>query len=238
MLLFLLRHADPVYEPDDITTLGLRQAEALAYRLSKNGIDKIYSSSSNRAIRTALPTSKKTKREIEVLDWANEKHLWLDLTVKKSDGGLTWCFSDKDFIEFFQTEEIRTLGARWYEHKAFSASNYKSAMQRIDKEADLFLENLGYRHSRERGGYIPLKPNDSRVAFFAHHGFGVAFLSSILDIPFPTFATRFDISHSGMTVVDFSGEGNLIVPKILQLSNDSHLYKFGIPTKYNNYLEF
>ncbi len=238
MLLFLLRHADPIYEPDDITPLGERQAQALAQRLAEKGLDKIYSSSSNRAIKTAIPTSKRTRKEIEVLDWANEALLWKDLTVKNDQGKRVWCFQDKSFIEFFQRKEIKEMGVNWYEHSAFSGSNYKSAMERIDREADAFLEKLGYRHDRGRGGFIKIKPNDDRVALFAHHGFGVTFLSSILDIPFPAFVTHFDLSHSSMTVIEFDNSSDLVVPKVLQLSNDSHLYRSGIPTKYNNYISF
>ena len=50
MLLFFLRHADPIYSPDQLTPLGHRQAEALAKRLSAYGLDRIYSSTAKRAM--------------------------------------------------------------------------------------------------------------------------------------------------------------------------------------------
>ena len=53
MLLYYIRHGDPVYEPDSLTALGHRQAEAVAKRLALHGMDKIYCSSSNRAVLTA-----------------------------------------------------------------------------------------------------------------------------------------------------------------------------------------
>ena len=66
-------------------------------------------------------------------------------------------------------------------------------------------------------------------------GFGLAFLGCVLDIPYNDFCTRFDFGHSGMTGIEFSAtKGELCVPKILQLSNDSHLYKEGLATKYQN----
>ena len=56
MLLFYLRHGDPTYNPDALTPLGHRQAEALAKRLSVYGLDKIYASTSIRAMqRHSLP---------------------------------------------------------------------------------------------------------------------------------------------------------------------------------------
>ena len=35
MLLFYLRHGDPIYSPDSLTALGERQAEALGRRLAQ-----------------------------------------------------------------------------------------------------------------------------------------------------------------------------------------------------------
>lgn len=43
-----------------------------------------------------------------------------------------------------------------------------------------------------------------------------------------------DISHSGMTVVEFKEDSEgVCIPKLLMLSNDSHLYREGLPTSYN-----
>ena len=42
MLLFLIRHGDPIYEPDSLTPLGKKQAEALAKRLALYGIDRVF----------------------------------------------------------------------------------------------------------------------------------------------------------------------------------------------------
>ena len=54
MLLFFLRHGDPIYDPDSLTELGRRQAEALGRRLAAYGLDRIFVSTSNRAVETAL----------------------------------------------------------------------------------------------------------------------------------------------------------------------------------------
>lgn len=57
MLLFYIRHGDPTYNPDELTPLGKRQAEAAAKRLALYGIDRIFASTSNRAIQTAQPSA-------------------------------------------------------------------------------------------------------------------------------------------------------------------------------------
>ena len=76
MLIYYIRHGDPVYDPDSLTELGKRQAEAIGKRLAGVDIGKIYASSSNRAIQTATPLSEMSKKEITVLDWCNEGYVW------------------------------------------------------------------------------------------------------------------------------------------------------------------
>ena len=82
MLLYYVRHGDPIYDPDQLTPLGKRQAEAVARRLARYGLDEIYVSSSTRAKQTAAPTCEILKKEPVVLDWTNEAYAWRQLTVK------------------------------------------------------------------------------------------------------------------------------------------------------------
>ena len=42
MLLFYVRHGDPIYKPDSLTELGKNQAEALVSRMKEYNPDKIY----------------------------------------------------------------------------------------------------------------------------------------------------------------------------------------------------
>lgn len=233
MILYYLRHGDPIYNPDSLTPLGQEQAKALAKRLALYGIDEIYSSDSNRAMQTAEPTCQLLKKEKKLCPWANEGVAWREFTVRNEEGNVRWGFHHKPTAEFFNSSEIRELGLKWYEHPFFEGTNFKAGMLRVHNDVDEFLLSHGYRHHREEGYYEAVEPNDKRVALFAHQGFGMAFLSSVLDIPYPLFCTHFDLSHSSMTVIKFDGNGK-IYPQILQLSNDSHLYKDGLLTGYNN----
>ena len=49
MLLYIIRHGDPNYNPDSLTERGKLQAAALAKRLARYGVDRIYSSPLKRA---------------------------------------------------------------------------------------------------------------------------------------------------------------------------------------------
>ena len=238
MLLFYVRHGDPIYSPDSLTPLGERQAEAVAKRLALYGIDKIYSSTSNRAILTAKPTAELVKKTPELLDFANEAHAWTQITAKLEDGSRRWLFHSAEHRKMFNTEEFIALGHRWYEHPEFEDGTFEMGMNRILTESNAFLASLGYEHIGRTGAYKVTEDNNSRVAFFAHQGFGLAFLSTILDIPYPHFCTHFDMTHTGVTVIEFKNENGFAYPKILTLSSDSHLYREGLPTKYNGALYF
>ena len=238
MLLFYVRHGDPIYIPDSLTPLGQRQAEAVGKRLALYGIDEIYASTSQRAISTAEPCAQIMKKEITTLDFANENHAWRELTVIGDNGERTWLFSDKKINALFNTEQMQALRFKWYEHPEIKSGNYKLGIERIKREGDAFLRTLGYEHEGTSGRYKILKSSEKRVALFAHAGFGLAFLSTLLDIPYPMFSTHFDVCHTGLTVIKFEERDGYAYPKVLTLSSDSHLYREGLPTRYNNEIAF
>lgn len=237
MLFFYVRHGDPIYSPDELTPLGRRQAEAVSKRLAMHGIDRIYASTSNRAMQTAQPTCEILKKEMTLLDFANESHAWQELAVEY-EGRRSWLFQNKRFLELFTTKEIRDLGDKWYEHPEFAKYDLKKGLDRVSDESDKFFAELGYEHDRLTGKYKITRPNNERVALFAHQGFGIAFLSAVLDIPYPMIGKHFDMCHTGVTVIEFADRGGYAIPKVLTLSSDSHIYREGLPTNYNNYIRF
>jgi broad specificity phosphatase PhoE len=132
---------------------------------------------------------------------------------------------------------MRELGAAWYTHPALTR-DFLPGIERVNREVDEFFLSLGYRHDRENGRFEAVAPTEERIALFAHQGFGMAFFSSLLDIPYPFFSTHFDMGHTGMTVIDFTEFCGFVYPKVLQLANDSHLYRDGILTGYQNRIRF
>lgn len=238
MLFFYIRHGDPIYNPDSLTPLGERQAEAVGKRLALYGIDKIYSSTSNRAYLTAKPAAELLHKEIEQLDFAKEGYAWGELTMIDADEKRRWFFQNSVTRRLLVSDEIRALGDKWYEHPAFKDTKARAGIERITAASDEFFKNLGYEHIAGTGTYKVVNENNDRVALFAHQGFGLAFFSCLLDIPYPQFAMHFDMSHSGVTVVEFRNENGISIPKILTFANDSHLYREGLPTRYNNEIYF
>ena len=108
MLFFYVRHGDPIYAPDSLTELGQRQADSVAKRLSQYGIDRVYSSTSNRAILTAKPSCELNKLEMELVDFANEAHAWKDFTIERN-GNRNWIFFDSEIKDLFSSISVSTF---------------------------------------------------------------------------------------------------------------------------------
>lgn len=237
MLLFYIRHGQPIYDPDCLTELGVKQAEALAERLKNSQIDAIYSSTSGRATQTAEATARALNMDIVPLDWAHEIHAW-DNMYMNVNGKKEFAFLLPQVRTSFVSEEVRALDKDWAKHGDYKDTNFGDFEKTISSQVDDFLLGLGYEHLRDENRYRVVNDNDKRIALFAHQGIGMSVLSQILDIPYPMFAAHFDMSHTGMTVIEFKSENGYCIPKMLQLSNDAHLYKEDLMTGYNGILKF
>lgn len=240
MLLAYIRHGQPIYNPDSLTPEGHIQADAISKRLAKFGIDRVFASSSNRALQTAQPTAKACGKEIEILDWLNEGHAWENGSVVLQDGkNRRFGFQVPECLRKFLSPEVVALGARWHEHPSFSDTKFHDYIPLVDFEVDRFIESLGYVHDRENHIYHPRRPSNDHIAVFAHEGMGGFFLSSLLDIPYPLFASHFFIGWSTLSLISFNinvlGD---VVPLVQTLGNDSHLYREGLSTMQQNNIEY
>lgn len=229
MLLYYIRHGEPIYNPDSLTEVGEQQAKALSHRLARYGLDEIYASTSNRARLTAAPTARALGKEVGLLDFANEGHAWRALSFEEN-GHRLWPFQSGATRKRFSEPDVIAAGFDWY--KLPDLAWCEEGISRIAREADAFLASLGYEHIVGTGSYRVKEKNEKRVALFAHQGFGMVFLSHLLDIPYPAFCVRFDLLHSGLTVIRFREENGLAFPKVLTLSNDAHLYEGNVPLAY------
>lgn len=238
MLLFYIRHGDPIYNPDTLTDLGKRQAEAVARRLSLYGLDRIYSSTSTRARLTAEPTAQILKKDVTELDWCKEHYAYQELSVQRDDCKPKWIFADEELRSIFVSNEVAALGHQWWKHPALSDPRFRSGYERIRDNTYAFLAEQGYVFDAQSGTYRATRENNQRIALFAHQGFGTAFMSALLNIPYPMYCTRFDMGHTGVTVIEFPDKIGPVIPTVLTLSNDSHIYRDGLPTNYQNRIRF
>ena len=235
MLLYIIRHADPIYDPDSLTKKGLRQAEAVGRRLATRHFDRIYSSPMIRAQQTAQPLSELTGLPVQIEEWASEALAWNDLSCAGPDGRHGWSFALASRTAMRREESLR-IGDDWHTLPEFSQINGKAGYQRIIDASDDFLSRQGY--VREGRVYRAERPNDERVALFCHQGFGITWISHLLQIPPHIMWTSFDITHSGVTIIRFANQPDgYSVPQCLCLSDISHIYGENLPMMYVNEIE-
>lgn len=72
MRFIIVRHGDPYYSIDSLTSKGWKEAELLSDRLTKLDVKNFYCSPLGRAKDTAKATLKKLNRKAKTLDWARE----------------------------------------------------------------------------------------------------------------------------------------------------------------------
>lgn len=228
MILYYVRHGEPNYEHDCLTEKGKKQAKAVAGLLKELHVDKVYASTMGRATETAMPTAEAFNLPIIPCPWAREDLAWKNYTVKVRDG-TTWIFWADKWLDEFGSKETQEKGYEFYKLPVYKETNLPIGIPLTDKNVDEFMLSLGYRHDRVNKCYVEERKNDEHVALFAHHGFGLAFMSSLMDIPYSFSALRMDMCHTGLTTIIFEPATNgKIYPKILHLSDDAHLYKEGL----------
>lgn len=236
MLLFLIRHGDPVYAPDSLTPKGKLQAQALAKRFAVHGLDKIFASPMIRAQETARPTSEMLSIPIQIEEWASEDLAWKEFTVKYSGDYIHWLFFRQN-TEFLQNGDELLGNGNWQDGKSVQELDVKACYKRLEAASDAFLERLGYK--REGYGlYKILRPSEERVALFCHQGVTLLLVPYLLGIPPHLFWSSFDVNHTGVSVFEFRNNPNGITsPKCISFSDCSHLLNEGLPYQFQNEID-
>lgn len=227
MLLYIVRHGDPDYPTDSLVPRGVLQAESVAKRLAKVGIDRIFTSPMGRARQTAEPLCKLSGMDYQVEEWTRE----IAMITQYPDG-------EKKSIAMMKNTYVRENGG-WdlsashaLDGPVFQNTDMAEKIAYIEKEGRAFLEKLGYKE--EDGNYRILWPNEEKVVLFCHGNFSKVWLSCLLKVPFHIMNSSFGISHTGVTVLRFMNhEDGITAPRCLCFDDLSHLYAHGPDMLYN-----
>ena len=234
MLLYIIRHGLPDYSTDSLKPCGELQAREIARRLAVHGLDAVYSSPMGRARQTAQPTCDLLGLEMQIEPVFSEELAWKWFTYTRPDGHPDWGFRRKELTvgsdEAYASRDSFCHG--FYGDDEAARAGYAQ----LCAASDDFIGRLGYRRTGPGNRYAALRPNDRRVALFCHQGLGLHLLSHLLHIPPHIFTSTFDISHTGLSIVEFSGEDS-VYPVCLCLSDLSHVYAGRLPMKYHGVLD-
>lgn len=233
MLLYIVRHGDPIYVTDTLTERGKLQAEAVGKRMYDAGIDRIFSSPMGRAMETAEPACRLLGLTKNIEEWAHE--IGDERLTPYPDGKLKSISTLQNTI-YRENGNIDLSYEKTYECTGINESSMKSAMEYIIKNGNDFLERLGYRE--ENGVYRILRNNEEKVALFCHAAFGRAWISYLLHIPLHIMWSSFEYTHTGVTVIEFkNNENGFTAPNCLCYSDMSHLYAEGLDMIHDNRTE-
>ena len=233
MLLYIVRHGDPIYETDSLTERGKLQAEAVGKRMFDAKIDKIFSSPYGRAKETADPACRLLGLEKQIEEWTHEIE---DERLTPFPDGKMKSITLVQNTYYLENGNIDLPYERSFECTGINQSNMKDAVKYIEENGKIFLEKLGYKE--ENGIYRILRPNEEKVALFCHAAFSRAWLSVLLHIPLHIMWSSFQYTHTGVTVVEFqNNENGITAPRCLCYSDVSHLYADGLDLLHDNRVE-
>ena len=220
MRISFIRHADPYYPDDSLTPAGHLEAQALARHLAGMGVTEMYSSPRGRARLTASYTAGLLNLPVTVEPWANE----LDGLNTVENRRPIW---DYDGAILRSPEVLSNLND-WQSLPPFDHPRLDGHLQRIRAGSDDFLARQGF--TRAGTVYTCEHPNRKHIAFFAHLGFGLAWLAHLLAIPLPLMWAGFYLHPSSVTTILFEERSpGIAAPRILTLGDLSHLRLAGLP---------
>lgn len=225
MLLHIIRHGDPDYATDSLTARGRQEADALAVRLAKRPIERLWSSTMGRARQTAAPSGAALGLEVPALDWARE------LSSHRVDDGV----GHDDLVfwnvagEYVRSGEVDP--AAWEDFELYADPEVldlqRSEVARVHDGSDAFLAGLGL--SRRGGVYEITGDLPGEVAIVCHGGVIVTWLGHLLQIPTALAWSGFFPATSSVSTVWFERRSErTAVPRMLAVGDTGHLAAAGL----------
>ncbi len=221
MHLYILRHADPCYDPDSLTEIGHQEAKVLAKRLKNLNVNYVYSSPMTRAKQTANYTAELQDLEIIEKPWLKElSHVQIQQDNKSYAIWDTYGETVRNTIPLPDHSD-------WFKRDPFDKTKIEVLWEEFRAQADMFISAHGY--TRVDGRYRIDRSNDDRIAIFCHNGTLLFLLAHLLEIP-PSLAwSGFFCWPSSLTDIYFDERSpQWAVPRALHVSDVSHLIAAGM----------
>jgi len=222
MRLYLVRHADPDYERNTLTALGHLEAQSLARRFAKIGLDHLYCSPLGRALDTARYTSESIERTVVVEPWLQE---------------LEWEIVHPEFGELSAWDlpgEVLRRAARDAAPRPSAIPHFRAEFQEEYEIRTAALDGLLAKHGFVRQGrlYRTSGENRERIALFSHGGLAIHLLAHLLDMPLHTAYACFWFPPSSVTTILFEERSSeWAAPRCIGMGDVSHLYADGLPVQ-------
>ena len=233
MRILLIRHGEPDYAIDGLTEKGKREVVLLADKLSKEKIDKIYSSPLGRAMLTAEPTCKALGMEMEILPFMREFNVKRIHLPYEKEPAIAW-----DILPAFIEERPYAYEPRaWQTTDFIKDSEVYAEYSNVCREFDALLARHGYE--RDGYNYKAVHPNHDTIVIFCHFGVISVVLSHLMNCsPYSLWQHTCALPTSVTKVYTEERREGFALMRAAGFGDISHLYAAGEePSFYARYCE-
>lgn len=224
MRLLIIRHGDPDYSLDSLTTKGWREATLLAERIAKLDVKSFYCSPLGRAKDTASRTLQKMGRTAEVFDWLREFDAGAVHPVTGEEKRNVW-----DLMPSYWTNIPAFYDRKgWLETDFMKSGQAKERYREVAEGLDSVLARHGY--VREGNFYRAESPNRDTLVLFCHFGVTCVMLGHLLGISPAVLWHGFVAAPTSVTQLYTEEREQGVASFRCQMFGDvSHLYAGGEP---------
>lgn len=217
MNLYFIRHAEPDYENDTITSKGHIQAQKLADFYSNLKVDQLYHSSMGRARDTAKYLSEKWNVNAQSIDWARELK-WGRSIGDIYDSFSPWSIKDR----LIKKNHAYPKENEWMNLEDLQDGKLISDYKIHTEALDNFLKLQGY----ERHGqlYKVINPNEKNVVIVCHGGVISALVSYLGNVPFFQFISHMGSDLTAVSKISLCGKKEESHPaQLIYINSQIHL---------------
>ncbi len=240
MRLLFIRHGDPDYENDTLTSKGIREAKILSDHIQSFNIDEVYQSPLGRAQKTAEYSLARLGLQATTLDWLQEFPAEFDpnISAKESSAYRTELQLDKESGLYkkrivwdalpsyyaFHPELFDRLA--WRESDLVRCSNMVRTYDDVEKSFLTLLADYGYE---KVGDVFKVNSGNSKtLAFFCHFGITSVMMSVLMNIsPFVPLQYLAMAPTSVTELVTEEREKGTAIFRILRVGDITHLTMAG-----------
>ena len=222
MRILLIRHGDPDYEIDGLTEKGKREVALLAKKLSKEKIDKIYSSPLGRARLTAAPTAEALGLEVEILPFMREFSAKLIELPYLSAPEIPW-----DILPSHINKQTAVYSpSDWQKTPFIENSEVFEEYKSVCESFDALLARHGYE--REGYNYKVTRSHHETIAIFCHFGVMAVVMSHLLNCsPYSLWQHTCALPSSVTTIYTEERREGIALMRATGFGDISHLYAEG-----------
>ncbi len=218
MKILIVRHGDPDYANNTVTSKGAAESEYLSEKLKNLDIKQFYCSPLGRAQDTAKPTLQKMGRTAITLDWLCEFNGYV-FDEKTGKERIPW-----DFMPSFWTKDERFYHKKdWLNTDIMQTGSLREKYINVCENLDRLIAEYGYVH--EGNIYRVEKENRDTIVLFCHFGVECVLLSHILGIsPVALWHGFVALPSSVTTLITEEREQGVAYFRCCGFGDVSHLY--------------